>query len=156
MKKLLIGLGLVVAALTASAQVAVSVGGRLAPGVYGSVNIGDYGRPAVVYTQPQVIVRDYSYVEEPVYIYVPTWQQRNWGRYCYQYQSCNRPVYFVQETWVREQYTRQQNDRNYRQRREYIDGQWRDRDEWQEHRGHEGHHDNGRHEGHGRGHNGRD
>lgn len=151
MKKLLIGLGLAVAALSASAQVSVSINSRLAPGVYGSVDIGDYGRPAVVYEYPQVIVRDRTYIEEPVYIYVPVYQQRRWDQYCYSYRSCNRPVYFVQERWVRDEYAHRQELRSYRERREWRGSEWRDREERRD----DDRHDNGRRdhgEGHGRGH----
>jgi hypothetical protein len=151
MKKLLIGLGLAAAALTASAQVSVNLGGRLAPGIYGSVNIGDYGRPALVYAQPQVIIRDRTYIEDPIYLYIPVYQQQSWRRYCRQYDACNRPVYFVQERWVRDRFAHEQELRSYKERREWRDDQWHDRDE----RHDDDRHDNGRHdrgEGHDRGH----
>ncbi len=129
MKKLLIGLGLAVATLAASAQVTVRLNGEVAPGVYGRVTIGD-DRPRLVYTQPQVIVRDRTYVEEPVYLYVPQQHQRRWSRYCHRYDACNRPVYFVQERWVKERWESRQERRHMeRPNREWRDGRWHDRDE---------------------------
>lgn len=135
MKKLLIGLGLAVMAMAASAQVSVSVNDRIAPGVYGRIVIGDNPRPDVVYIQPRVIVRDRTYIDEPEYIYVPEWQQRRWDRYCYQYRACNRPVYFVQERWVRDRHEHDLEMRHmYREhnRREWRDGQWHERGEWRD------------------------
>jgi hypothetical protein len=38
---------------------------------------------------------------------VPPGHQKNWGKYCGQYQACGQPVYFVQESWVRERYERE-------------------------------------------------
>ncbi len=41
---------------------------------------------------------------QPIYLYVPSAQQQNWGRYCGRYGACGQPVYFVRDEWVRERY----------------------------------------------------
>lgn len=132
MKKLIIGFGLMIAAFAAAAQVSVSVGTEISPGVYGRINIGDE-RPTVVYTRPQIIVRDRSYVKEPIYLYVPPQHQRRWRKYCYYYNACNRPVFFVEDSWVRERYEKHRDNHVDDQHREWRDGRWQDRnDRWQE------------------------
>ena len=108
MYKALLGMALALGGLAATgaaqAQVAVSVnpwynnitvGAPLTHGVYGQIVIGD-GRvaPPVYYSSPRVITRT-RYVNEPIYLYVPDVHRKDWKRYCKRYDSCNRPVYFV-------------------------------------------------------------
>ena len=59
-------------------------------------------KPVIIVRQP-VAVR-----AEPVYLYVPPGHQKNWAKHCGSYGACARPVYFVQESWVRERYDEQQ------------------------------------------------
>ena len=42
--------------------------------------------------------------QPPLYLYVPPGHAKDWGKHCYRYNACGRPVYFVQENWVRERY----------------------------------------------------
>lgn len=84
------------------AQVGVSIGINQ-PGVYGQINIGGYPPPPVVYPQP-VIIAPGPVDVAPMYLYVPPLYQQHWGRYCGRYRACGRPVYFVQEQWVRDRY----------------------------------------------------
>lgn len=83
------------------------------PGVYGRIDIGNMPPPPVVYAQPVVIapapIADYR---RPIYLYVPPAHQAHWGRYCNNYAACGQPVYFVQETWVKERYHREHGDRD--------------------------------------------
>ncbi|HEX4325287.1 MAG TPA: hypothetical protein VH105_00635 [Burkholderiales bacterium] len=96
----LVGLGLCAAAGSAQAAVAVSIG---EPGFYGSIDIGGAPPPALIYNQP-VISGPAVYGAPPVYLRVPIGYERHWDRYCYRYQACGRPVYFVQDRWYREAY----------------------------------------------------
>jgi len=76
-------------------DISVGVGGEVAPGVYGRVNIGNHpGYPAVVINQPVVIARPRHHVE-PIYLHVPPGHARHWDRHCRQYGACGTPVYFV-------------------------------------------------------------
>ncbi len=76
------------------------------PGVYGRVVVGD-ARPAVVYTEPVIVApARYSHVRRPIYLYVPPGHQKNWNKHCHRYAACGQPVYFVQESWVREHHAR--------------------------------------------------
>ena len=84
-------------ATPAQAQsVSLSVGGQLAPGVYGRVDIGNTP-PPVVYAQPVIIAPPPHTVvaPAPVYMHVPPGQARKWAKYCRRYNACGVPVYFV-------------------------------------------------------------
>jgi hypothetical protein len=91
----------------ARAQVSVSVG---VPGVYGQIDLGDVPAPQTIYAQPVVIDRGPAYVSEPEYLHVPVGQERNWKRYCGQYNACGRPVYFVKDDWYRNVYVPHHHD----------------------------------------------
>jgi hypothetical protein len=94
---------------SAAAQTSVGVSiGINQPGVYGRINIGDVPPPALVLPQPVIIAPPRVVVDRrPIYLYVPPPHQRDWRRYCGRYGACGQPVYFVQETWVRERYERE-------------------------------------------------
>ena len=99
--------------LAASAVGETNVGvsiGVYQPGVYGRIDIGNYPQPAVVYGQPIIIAPQPMVVRpRPVYLYVPPGHQKNWAKHCSRYGACGQPVYFVQESWVRERYEQQQH-----------------------------------------------
>jgi len=93
----------------AQTSVGVSIGINQ-PGVYGQINIGNLPPPPVIYAQPIVYAPPrVAVVQQPVYLYVPSGHQKHWGKYCGTYNACGRPVYFVQESWVRERYEREGN-----------------------------------------------
>jgi hypothetical protein len=123
---------LATASVPAQTNVGVSIGIQQ-PGVYGRIDIGHAGPPPVVYAQPVVIApsRVATY-QQPVYLYVPTTHQANWGRYCGRYAACGQPVYFVQERWVNDRYEGHRGDRGNRGR------------------GPQGKHEKNKHKGHGR------
>jgi hypothetical protein len=74
----------------------VSVGGEVAPGVYGRVDFGNAPPPPVVYAQPVVIVKQPRPVAvQPIYLHVPPGHAKNWGKHCGRYNACGTPVYFV-------------------------------------------------------------
>jgi len=72
----------------------IIVAGRIAPGVYGQVDLGNEPPPPLVYAEP-VLVVPVETPPPPVYLYVPPSHVRYWRRYCHQYHACSRPVYFV-------------------------------------------------------------
>ena len=75
-----------------------TVGGELAPGVYGRINIGNAPPPPVLYAEPVIIQRPAVVVpRSPIYLYVPPGHAKNWGKHCARYNACSQPVYFVQE-----------------------------------------------------------
>ncbi|MEE1654285.1 MULTISPECIES: hypothetical protein [Brachymonas] len=99
-----IGMGTLLAATGAQAQTTVTVnpwynnitvGAPLTHGVYGQIVLGDSRvSPPVYYNDPRIITRT-GYINQPVYLYVPDAHRKDWKRYCKDYKSCNRPVYFV-------------------------------------------------------------
>jgi hypothetical protein len=94
----------------AATNVGVSVGINQ-PGVYGRIDIGNVPPPVVVYPQPVVIApTPVAVYQRPIYMYVPPGHQKNWAKHCGHYNACGQPVYFVQESWVREHY-RHDDDR---------------------------------------------
>lgn len=102
------------AAPFASAQTSVGVSiGIYQPGVYGRIDIGNQPPPPVVYAQPVVAMPPpVARVEPPLYLYVPAGHQKHWSKHCASYNACGRPVYFVQESWIRERYEEQGQDRD--------------------------------------------
>jgi hypothetical protein len=100
----------VLAPAMAQTSVGVSIGINQ-PGVYGQINIGNFPQPRLVYAQPVLIERPVRYVQqEPIYLYVPPGHQKDWRNHCGHYNACGRPVYFVQEDWVRERYEERRGD----------------------------------------------
>lgn len=86
----------------AQAYVNATVGGELAPGVYGRINIGNAPPPPVLYAEPIIIHRPAVAVpRSPIYLYVPPGHAKNWGKHCARYNACSQPVYFVQEPPLR-------------------------------------------------------
>ncbi len=94
----LLALACGVGAGTAQAQdvyINGTVGGAIAPGVYGQISFGSRPPPPVLYAQPVLIQRAPTQAP-PLYLYVPPGHSKNWRRYCGRYNACGRPVYFVQ------------------------------------------------------------
>lgn len=111
----------------AGVGVSINVG---EPGFYGQIAVGDAPPPELIYPQPVWIERGPAYIE-PIYLRVPIGYERNWRYYCGRYHACNRPVYFVRDSWYSRIYAPY-----YRQRYWHEDhpGWYRD-------------HDNGWHQG---------
>lgn len=96
----------------AATSVGISIGIN-SPGQYGRIDINNYPQPRLVYEQPIIYAPSpVAVYQRPIYLYVPQPQQTNWGRYCGNYGACGQPVYFVQETWVRDEYRREHDNRN--------------------------------------------
>lgn len=73
-----------------------TAGGKLRPGVYGRIEIGDSLPPPLIYPKPVVASRAVvPGTVKPVYLYVPPGQVRKWPRHCGKYHACELPVYFV-------------------------------------------------------------
>ena len=95
-----ISLGAALSSAVLAADVSINVGD---PGFYGRLDIGDAPRPTLVSPRPVIVEREHA-SEEPIYVYVPTDQQRDWSRYCSKYDACGRPVYFVEDHWYHDVY----------------------------------------------------
>lgn len=140
---LLLALLLPSAAFAADLGVSVQFG---QPGFYGSLNIGEFQQPRLIYREPRIIQR-VTVAHPPMYLIVPPGHAKNWSRHCGRYNACSRPVYFVQESWYNNKVVpRYRHDRHEERHEDH-------RNDDRDHRGNIG---NGRHhdgEGHGRGHN---
>jgi hypothetical protein len=111
----------VIGSAVAQPSVGVSIGINQ-PGVYGRINIGDIPPPALVLPQPVLIAPPRVAVQRaPIYLYVPTEHRQHWARYCGRYAACGQPVYFVQDSWVRERYGREHPGWDRRDRRDFHD-----------------------------------
>ncbi len=152
MKKLaiLVVAGLLATSAYAEVGVSINVG---QPGFYGQINLGDAPPPRLVYSQPVWVERP-AVALEPIYLRVPMVHRNHWRNYCYRYNACGRPVYFVQDRWYNDVYVP-----HYRRYYHERDG-WRGDDRrWERHdngRWHDGDRhewrDGGRDHGEGRGH----
>jgi hypothetical protein len=123
-----LGVALVLAtsawAAQAQANVNISIGGIIKPGVYGRVEVGNQPPPPIIYPQPVVITQPVIVTQpgvivqqRPIYMHVPPGHAQHWAKHCYKYNACNQPVYFV-----RNEYPRHHDGRGYR------DGRGRDGD----------------------------
>lgn len=91
-----------VPALVADAGVSVQIG---EPGFYGSIDIGGFPQPQLLYPQPVVIQPvPVGVVREPIYLRVPPGHAKHWSKHCRKYNACDQPVYFVQDSWYRQEY----------------------------------------------------
>ena len=88
----------------AQTSVGVSIGINQ-PGVYGRVDFGNLPAPPVILSHPVLIVaQPVAVAPAPLYLYVPPGHRKHWAKHCAAYNACGYPVYFVQETWIRERY----------------------------------------------------
>ena len=94
--------------LAADVAVSVSVG---QPGFYGRIDIGDFPQPQLVYAEP-VIVQRVVVVPEPMYLVVPPGHAKHWDKHCARYQACDRPAYFVQQSWYNDVYIPRYQERH--------------------------------------------
>jgi len=89
------------------------------PGFFGRIDIGDAPAPQLVQRRPVWIERPRGAPEQqPIYLHVPPGHQRNWGRYCHQYNACGEPVLFVRDSWYQRSYVP-----HYRERKDRNDGE---------------------------------
>jgi len=98
--------GLIPLAQAQDVRVGATITGAVVPGVYGQVTLGDRPPPPVVYAQP-VIAEPAPAAQQlqPIYLHVPPGYEKHWGKHCYEYNACGRPVYFVSERWYHDVYT---------------------------------------------------
>jgi len=105
MKRLLFAAALAAATSPAYATdvgVSVSIG---QPGFYGTLDIGNFPRPRVIYAEPVIVEAvPIGVVRRPMYLHVPPGHAKNWGKHCRKYGACGQPVYFVQEGWYNDVY----------------------------------------------------
>ncbi len=152
MKKFLIALFLVSAASGAMAGTSVGVDINIGgPGYYGNIQLGDFGRPPVIYEQPMIIEREVRYVGEPMYLRVPPGHSKNWRKHCRGYNACGRPVYFVQDSWYNNTYAPRyrSSHRGHDDRRDYRDDRRDGRDyRRDDDRGHGKHNKHDKHDKH--------
>ncbi len=85
------------ASLATAADVSISVGGEISPGVYGRIDIGNRTPPPVVYTQPVLVTPPPRgvVVGAPIYLNVPPGHAKHWSKHCAAYNACGQRVYFV-------------------------------------------------------------
>lgn len=114
MKRLFIAAAFTLAAaspaLAADVGVSISIG---QPGFYGRIDIGDYPKPQLIYSEPRVIYREAAVaVREPIYLNVPPGHAKNWRKHCRKYDACGERVYFVQDSWYNQVYVPRYQERH--------------------------------------------
>ena len=102
------------------------------PGFYGEIHLGDfYPVPDLVYPEPVIIHRPSAYIgQQPIYLHVPPGHAQLWHRYCYQYNACNRPVYFIRKNWYNNVYIPHYHQHDGHQHRHYESPQHRHYDSY--------------------------
>ncbi len=115
MKRFVFALLWTTASLVAPSQAAdVAVSVRIGqPGFYGSIDIGGFPQPQLVYSEP-VFVHRVAVAPAPVYLVVPPGHAKHWDKHCARYQACGRPVYFVQESWYNDVYVPRYQERHHK------------------------------------------
>lgn len=113
MKRILLTLSIVAAALSAPAQatdigVSINIG---QPGFYGQLDIGGFPRPALLYPQPVMIER-VPVGRPPLYLRVPPGHARHWRQHCHEYRACGERVYFVRDDWYNREYVPRYQERH--------------------------------------------
>jgi hypothetical protein len=114
MKKLLLAAALAATALTAAPAFAADVGVSInigQPGFYGRLDIGDFPRPAVIYSRPVYVERE-AISRPPIYLRVPPGYQKHWRRHCAEYNACGERVYFVRDSWYQHEYAPRYRERH--------------------------------------------
>ncbi len=102
MKKFIFAALLATAAAGAVAQISIPLGNS---GYYGRIDLGNLGAPPVIYQQPMLVQRPHDYRPmAPTYLRVPPGHAKKWSKHCAAYGACNRPVYFVQDSWYNNTY----------------------------------------------------
>ena len=111
MKRLLCAMALAGTSASAIADnyaVSVRVGD---PSFYGRIDIGGSPPPRLVYTQPIVVEpAPVGAVGQPIYLRVPPGHAKHWRKFCYRYNACGQPVYFVQDSWYSNVYVPRYRD----------------------------------------------
>ena len=121
------------------------------PGFYGEIQLGDYyPAPELIYPEPVIIHSPQVHISQPpIYLHVPPGQASLWHRYCYHYNACNQPVYFIRENWYNNVYIPHHHKHDNRQPRHYNSPQHRQDNSYPKHRyDSDRHYQNKRHESH--------
>jgi len=108
MKKILFGAALAI--LVSSAMAATNVGVSVSvgqPGFYGRIDLGNAPQPQVIYAEPVIVQQaPVAYPRQPIYLRVQPGHEKHWEKNCHRYNACGQPVYFVQDSWYRNEYAR--------------------------------------------------
>jgi hypothetical protein len=95
-------------ATAADVGVSVTIG---EPGFYGTINIGDFPQPRLIYREP-VLVEHVTVVREPIYMRVPPGHAKNWKKHCHSYGACGQRVYFVDDDWYETVYVKHHREKH--------------------------------------------
>ena len=105
MKRMLFAVAL---SLVAAPLFAADVGVSLTigePNFFGHIEFGNTARPDVIYRDPVIVKKQLLHKHvEPIYLRVRPGHEKHWRKHCHEYHACNRPVYFVKDTWYRKRY----------------------------------------------------
>lgn len=124
MKKFLISLALLTSPLLVMAGADIGITINLGePNYYGPLKQLNNLPPQVLFAQPVIIQRAPGMINEPLYLRVPPGHYKRWSRHCSAYNACNRPVFFVTETWYNNRYVPQYRGQGYAHGHDRDDGQ---------------------------------
>ena len=74
-------------------------------GTYGPIDTDSKAkpRPRLIFATPKTAERGAS-KNKPIYLRVPADHAKNWNDHCLEYKACDRPAYFVQDSWYNKVY----------------------------------------------------
>lgn len=102
MRKIMLTTLMAMATTGALAQISIPLGQS---GYYGRIDLGNLSAPPVIYQEPMLVERPRDYrPAAPIYLRVPPGHAKQWSLHCSAYNACNRPVYFVQDSWYNNTY----------------------------------------------------
>lgn len=87
-------------AVAADVGVSINIG---QPDFYGRLDINGYPQPQLLYRQPKYLEPE-SINQAPIYMRVPPGHAKKWRKHCHEYNACNERVWFVRDSWYRNQY----------------------------------------------------
>lgn len=106
-KNLLLAAAALLATAPACAAEVGALGDLGEPGHYGQIEIdfGHFPHPQLLFPKPVVIRQvDAGDAGDPVYMYVPEKQAKNWRKHCQKYNACDQRVFFVEDNWYNSVY----------------------------------------------------
>lgn len=127
MRSLLLAALISLISIPASASdvgVSISIG---QPGFYGQITLGNhYPVPRLIYPNPVLAMPPAIAIQQqPIYLYVPPGHAKRWNKYCYRYNACHQPVYFVQREWYNDVYVPHYHNQHNHPGGQYYDSQRR-------------------------------
>ena len=117
-----------------------------APGYFGPIPMVSGMVPQLWNVQPVIAVGPVVVAAEPIYLRVPNFQRKSWRKYCGRYGACERPVFFVKNSWYEQEYGPRYHPRHDEHYYKHMEKEWKHHKKMEKHfkkhfKKHHHHHD---------------